>query len=92
MVCIHPLSVPQAKSLHAQFNLEIEEVECAQREIDHWRRDPSCPMTIEVAPVPFPGAKALKGRGDSSLSRCCAVLARHEFPVCVADLPAAVGD
>ena len=32
----------------AQFNLEIEEVECAQREIEHWRRDPSCPMTIEV--------------------------------------------
>lgn len=52
MASIHPLSTPQPNGLGAQFNLEIEEVECAQREIDHWRRDPSCPMTIEVAPGP----------------------------------------
>lgn len=32
----------------AQFNLENEEVECAQREVELWRRDPSCPMIIEA--------------------------------------------
>lgn len=31
-----------------QFNLKNEEVECAQREVELWRRDPSCPMIIEV--------------------------------------------
>jgi hypothetical protein len=31
-----------------QFNLEVEEVESAQRDLDHWRRDPSCPMILEV--------------------------------------------
>ncbi len=32
----------------AQFNLENEEAECAQREVELWRRDPSCPMIIEA--------------------------------------------
>ena len=31
-----------------QFNLEVEELEYAQREVEHWRRDPTCPMMIEV--------------------------------------------
>jgi hypothetical protein len=31
-----------------QFNLENEEVECAQREVELWRRDPSCPLIIEA--------------------------------------------
>ena len=39
---------PSLRHATVQFNLEIEEVECAQRDIDHWRRDPTCPMTIEV--------------------------------------------
>lgn len=32
-----------------QFNLDVEELDIAQRELDYWRRDPSCPMIIEVA-------------------------------------------
>ena len=31
-----------------QFNLDVEELDIAQRELDHWRRDPLCPMIIEV--------------------------------------------
>jgi hypothetical protein len=31
-----------------QFNLDVEELDIAQRELEHWRRDPSCPMIIEV--------------------------------------------
>ena len=32
-----------------QFNLDVEELDIAQRELDYWRRDVSCPMIIEVA-------------------------------------------
>lgn len=35
--------------MEMQFNLDVEELDIAQRELDHWRRDPSCPMVIEVA-------------------------------------------
>ena len=31
-----------------QFNFDVEELDIAQRELEHWRRDPSCPMIIEV--------------------------------------------
>ncbi|CAL8463986.1 g3521 [Coccomyxa elongata] len=45
------------------FNLENEEAECAQREMELWRRDPSCPMIIEIYLQPWAAneAAALSG-------------------------------
>ena len=39
----------QVPSIPVQVNLDVEELDIAQRELDYWRRDVSCPMIIEVA-------------------------------------------
>ena len=45
----------QEPCIPVQFNLDVEELDIAQRELDYWRRDVSCPMIIEVAFSPQRG-------------------------------------
>ncbi len=44
-----PFPILTFSCIPVQFNLDVEELDIAQRELDHWRRDPLCPMIIEVA-------------------------------------------
>ena len=43
-----PLTPMPALCLRAQFNLDIEEVEAASRELEPWRRNFSQPLVLEV--------------------------------------------